>query len=137
MLSKGRYKIDTDILIAICRNGIKSSVVIKKWRRFLFSLLHPHLAELHVPSHFFMEIKQIKECLNFLENIGAKCSGLRLLEAKADQFKLYDEPPDMRLERTFFWVLPKLANLQVVRIQFFYSGDWALQQFGQYGTNFV
>jgi hypothetical protein len=137
MLSKGIYKIDTDVLIARGQIGVKKSLMIKKWRRFLFSLLHPHLAELHVPSSFFTETKEIKECMQFLENIGARCSGLRLLEAKVNQFELYDDPPDMRLERTFFGILPKLANIQDVRIKFFFCGDWALQQFGQYGTNIV
>jgi hypothetical protein len=127
-------QIDYDCFTSIYRNGLKRGVVMRKWRRFLFSLLHPHLTELHVPSSFFSEKKQICECLKLLKNIGARCSGLRLLEAKN---KLLFGPPDIRLQKSFFRVLPQLVNLQVVRIKFFFSGDWALQQFAHHGTNLV
>jgi len=126
-------QIDRYCFKPIRRNGVDTRV--KMWRIFLSSLLHPHLTKLHVPFTFFRKKTEIQECLMLLENIGARCPGLRLLKAKSE---LMFDKPDICLQATFFRrVLPQLANLQVACIRFFFSGDWALEQFAQHGTNLV
>jgi len=118
----------------------ESTLVMKKWRRFLRTLLHHRLTKIHMPSEFYWNESNIVEFLHLLDEIGAKCPGLRLLKHKAN---FRDDPPDMkqekdfRLKETFFRALPKLVNLQVVKLYFFCCDDWALQQFGQFGTNIV
>jgi hypothetical protein len=111
----------------------------KKWRRFVVSLMHHRLTKIHLPGNLRWNEQIIVEFVKLLENVGVKCSGLQLFEAKANDL---DDPPDLkkndfRLRNSFFGALPRLVHLQVVRLHFFLCDDWALQQFGQHGTNIV
>jgi hypothetical protein len=118
----------------------ESKEVMKRWRRFLRTLMNHRLTKIHMPSEFYWNESNIVEFLHLLDEIGAKCPALRLLKHKAN---FLDDPPDMkqekdfRLKEAFFRALPKLVNLQVVKLYFFRCDDWALQQFGQFGTNIV
>jgi hypothetical protein len=122
------------------RQDCKSTLEMKKWRLFLVSLMHHRLTKIHLPSKYYWQEGIILEFVHLLDEIGAKCPALRLLKHKAN---FWDDPPDMkqekdfRLKEAFFRALPKLLNLQVVKLYFFRCDDWALQQFGQFGTNIV
>jgi hypothetical protein len=120
-------------------NNEKWFLVMEKWRRFLVSLLHHRLTKIHLPNRFYWSELNIVEFVKLLDEIGAKCPGLQLIEAKANNL---DDPPDVkekdfRLRNSFFRALPQLLHLQVVRLQFFICDDWALQQFGEHGQNIV
>jgi hypothetical protein len=118
----------------------QSSSSMENCRRSLVSLMHHRLTKIHLPSRLHWTEGNIVEFQMLLDEIGAKCSGLKLLQHK----DLYycDDPPDMkekdfRLRTAFFRALPKLVSLQVVRLYFFVCDDWALQQFADHATNIV
>jgi hypothetical protein len=137
----GMHKIDSDCY-AGDRSGLDRKVVMKKWRRFLFSLMHHHLEKLHLPIRFFWNDEKITvEYVKLLDSIGARCSGLRFFVARSDFiYATLFEPGakgNPRLQEGFFRTLPRLVNLQVVQIDCFLCGDLALQQFAEHGTNIV
>jgi hypothetical protein len=119
------------------------STWIKKWCRFLISLLHNRLAKIHFAENRYSwkDEEDILEYVKLLDEIGAKCPRLRLIEVKES---LFSHPPDdiktkafLPAREAFFRALPKLVNLQVVRLCFIMCDDWALQQFALHGQNIV
>jgi len=74
-----------------------------------------------------------------IQAIGAESPGLKLIHIKTSAED--DEPIPLTkgsgFGESFFQVLPRLASLQVVQIEFFRCDDWALQQFAKHATNLV
>jgi hypothetical protein len=120
---------------------INLTPALEKWCLFLGSLLHHRLTKIHLPCSFCWNDKTIVQFVQLLDEIGAKCSGLQLIEHKVNHFDSivpdFKKDKDFRLKEAFFRALPKLVNLQVVRLYFFLCDDWALEQFGEHGTNIV
>jgi hypothetical protein len=117
----------------------KSPMAMEKCRRFFVSLMHHRLVKIHLPYYFIWREKNIVEFVKLMEEIGAKCPGLRLFEFQHNPF---DRSPNLNekvfpVKQAFFRALPQLVNLQVVHLYIFHCDDWALQQFGEHGANIV
>jgi hypothetical protein len=116
-----------------------SPMAMEKWRRFFVSLMHHRLAKIHLPFSFVWKEKNIVEFVKLMDEMGAKCPGLRLFEF---QHNTLDRSHNLNekvfpVKQAFFRALPQLVNLQVVHLYIFHCDDWALQQFGEHGANIV
>jgi hypothetical protein len=130
------YLCDEDFMFS------KSPMAMEKWRRFFVSLMHHRLVKIHLPYCFMWKEKNTVEFVKLMEEIGAKCPGLRLFEFKHNPYFDIRRSPNLNekvfpVKQAFFRALPQLVNLQVVHLYIFHCDDWALQQFGEHGANIV